>query len=82
MKKVYKFYAEWCGPCKTLTKTLETVTTNVVIEEVDIDENLVLPSQFNVRGVPTMVMLDEEGNLLKTLVGNKTKTELEKWLNE
>jgi thioredoxin 1 len=82
MKKVYKFYADWCGPCKTLSKTLETITTDVIIEEVNIDENQSLPAKFNIRGVPTMVMLNEEGNLVKTLVGVKPKVELEKWLSD
>ncbi len=38
MRKVLKFSASWCGPCKMLSKTIEGIETDVVIEEVDIDE--------------------------------------------
>ena len=80
MKKVLKFSATWCGPCKMLAKTLQTVATEVEIEEVDINVNEGLAQQYKIRGVPTLVMI-EDGVELKRVVGVKSKEELENWIN-
>lgn len=81
MKRVLKFSASWCGPCKALSKTLENVKTEVQIEEIDIDQNRELALQYMVRGVPTLVMLDGETEV-KRKVGLLSLNELNKWLNE
>ena len=57
MKKVLKFSASWCGPCKMLSKVLSTIETDVEIEEIDVDTNRELAIVYKVRGVPLMVML-------------------------
>jgi len=64
-----------------LAKTLEEVDTKLPIEVVDVDENTTIAADFGIRGVPTMIMLS--GNTeMKRLVGNKSKKELEEWLND
>lgn len=82
MKRVLKFYADWCGPCKMLSKVLEGIETDVIIENIDIDDekNAHACQHYNVRGVPMMVMLDENVEI-KRKVGMMGKEELEKWLN-
>lgn len=79
-KKVLKFSATWCSPCKMLSSTLKDVTTSVPVEEVDIDENMELAKQYGIRGVPTLVMLDE-GKEVKRVSGVLMKTQLEEWFN-
>lgn len=80
MKRILRFTASWCGPCKSLSKTLDEIETNISFEVIDIDVNPELAVEYGVRGVPTMVMLD--GNIeIKRIVGSKTKSELEQWLN-
>jgi len=80
MKKVFKFSASWCGPCKMLTKTLQNVQTSIEIEEVDVDQNAELAQQYRIRGVPTLIMVEDEVEL-KRIVGVKNKEELENWIN-
>jgi thioredoxin 1 len=80
MKKVLKFKAAWCSPCKTLSSVLEDIETSIPIEEIDIEENVGLTKQFKIRGVPTMVMVDGDTEL-KRFVGVKNKTELQNWIN-
>lgn len=80
MKKVLKFYADWCQPCKMLTKTLQDIKTDIPIEEINIDENVALTKQYNIRGIPAMVMLDGD-EVVKSMSGTRTQQELEKWLN-
>ncbi|WP_405251329.1 thioredoxin [Dokdonia sp. Asnod3-C12] len=54
------FYATWCGPCKTLEPILEQVKDElgdqVKIVKIDVDKNQPLAAQYNVRGVPTMIL--------------------------
>jgi thioredoxin 1 len=64
-----------------LSKTIEGIETDVVIEEVDIDEQSELAVEYGIRGVPTLVMLDENVEV-KRSVGNLTKQQLESWLND
>lgn len=81
MKKAIRFTASWCQPCKMLAKTLEDVTTETPIEVIDIDENSELAAKFGIRGVPTIVMLQDDVEI-KRLVGMKLQKELEDWLND
>ena len=79
--KIIRFTASWCGPCKSLAKTLESIETRIPIEVIDIDENGDLAVEYGIRGVPTLVMLDENNNVTKRMVGAKQKKELEEWIN-
>ncbi len=81
MKKVIRFTASWCQPCKVLAKTLEDVQTNLPIEVVDIDKDSDTAIEFGIRSVPTLVMV-EDGNVLKRVVGIKSSKELQEWINE
>jgi thioredoxin 1 len=81
MKKVVRFTASWCGPCKMLAKTLEEVNTNLPIEVVDIDIHPEIAAEFGIRSVPTLVIV-EDNIPSKRIVGNKTKQELEAFIND
>ncbi|MFZ4690503.1 MAG: thioredoxin [Polymorphobacter sp.] len=52
------FWAEWCGPCKTLTPLLERVTAEhaprVKLVKIDVDKNQTLASQFRIQSIPTV----------------------------
>lgn len=54
------FYAEWCGPCKLMAPILKEVKNNlgetVSIIKIDVDKNQTLASQYQVRGVPTLIL--------------------------
>lgn len=79
-KRVLKFSASWCQPCKMLTNTLKEIDTDVPVSEIDIDEHMDAAREFGIRGVPTLVML--EGNTeIKRKSGMMKKSELEAWLN-
>ena len=80
-KRILRFTAAWCQPCKTLAKNLESVNTNVPIEVVDIDVHTDTALDYGVRGVPTLVML-EGNNEIKRMTGNKSLKELEDWIND
>lgn len=80
MKKVYKFSATWCGPCKMLAKTLSNIESPLPIEEIDIDKNPELTQQFKVRGVPTLVIVEDDVEV-KRKVGVMSGPEFLEWVN-
>lgn len=54
------FYAEWCGPCKTMAPILDEVKSkvgeNAIIIKVDVDKNQNAANAFQVRSVPTLIL--------------------------
>jgi thioredoxin 1 len=54
------FFAEWCGPCKTMAPVLKNVKADlgnaVTIIKVDVDKNTQAASAYAVQGVPTFIL--------------------------
>lgn len=78
MKRILRFTASWCGPCKSLAMNLETASLGLPIEVVDIDTHSDIAQEYGIRSVPTLVMLDENTEV-KRLVGSKTVNQLQEW---
>ena len=79
------FWAEWCGPCKSLAPILDEVATamgeKANVLKVNVDENGELAGQYGIRGIPTMIFF-KDGEPVKTLVGMQSKEEILKSLEE
>ncbi len=80
MKRILRFTASWCQPCQMLAKNLESVQKNVMIEVVDVDVHPEVASDYGIRSVPTLVML-EENIEVKRFVGVKSLKDLEDWIS-
>ena len=78
MKRILRFTASWCQPCKTLAANLERAEVKLPIEVIDIDVNEDIANQYGIRSVPTLVMLDENIEV-KRNVGVKTPKLLKEW---
>lgn len=78
MKRVLRFTASWCGPCKALAQQLEEMQLDMPIEVVDIDASPNVAMDYGIRSVPTLVMLDENVEV-KRRTGLVAKDILEKW---
>jgi len=56
------FYAEWCGPCKALAPTLETIADehagSLEIVKVNIDDDPELASRYGIQSIPTLILFD------------------------
>jgi thioredoxin 1 len=79
------FWAEWCGPCRSLAPILDEVATEMdgkaKILKCNVDENGELAQQYGIRGIPTMIFF-KSGEAAKTLVGVQTKDEIKKQIEE
>jgi thioredoxin 1 len=79
------FWAEWCGPCKTLLPVIEEVagemSGKVKVVKINIEEAPEVPTKYSVRGVPTL-MLFKGGKVVDTRVGGMPKTQLTEWLSD
>ena len=79
MKKVLRFTAPWCQPCKTLAKMLTEINSPIPIEVVDIEEKPDLAAQYKIRSVPTMVITENDVELSR-LTGTQQKDKIQAWL--
>ena len=78
------FWAEWCMPCKRLMPIVEVVSEkfpNVKFTKVNVDENPNLASQFNIRTIPTLVLL-KNGTPVAVKNGGAPAVELSQWIVE
>ena len=79
MKRILRFTASWCGPCKSLAMNLELANLSLPIEVIDIDIHPEIAQEYGIRSVPTLVMLDEDIEI-RRLTGSKTIDQLRGWV--
>ena len=78
MRKIIRFTAEWCQPCKMLSKQLETMDLNLPIDVIDIDKDPEIAIEYGIRSVPTLVLM-EDNEVRSKIVGLKTPSEIKQW---
>jgi thioredoxin 1 len=73
------YWAEWCGPCKTIAPALEEIAGEYAgklkVVKLNIDDNPGTPPRFGIRGIPTL-MLFKAGEVEATKVGALSKSQL------
>ena len=78
------FWAEWCGPCKMISPSLEEIDNELggklTIAKMNVDENPQTPVKYGVRGIP-MLMLFKDGQVAGTKIGALPKQQLSQWVN-
>ncbi|MAF28771.1 MAG: co-chaperone YbbN [Croceicoccus sp.] len=83
---ILDFWAEWCGPCKALTPTLEKVAADyadkgVVLAKVNVDEEKFIAAQFQVRSIPTVYAMFQ-GQPVADLTSARSEGQLKQALDQ
>lgn len=77
--KLLKFYADWCGPCHVLSKVMQSWDQRVldIVENVDVDTKAgnLLCSKYGVRGVPSLILVREDGSEIQRYSSNYKNTQ-------
>ena len=77
------FWAEWCGPCKTIAPALaeigEEMGDRLTVAKVNVDDNPHTPAKYGVRGIPTL-MIFKDGQVAGTKIGALPKAQLAQWV--
>jgi len=76
MKKILYFSAPWCGPCRMLGPTMDSVANQVNFTKINVDEDTNSSVKYGIRNVPTLVLVDQSGKEINRLVGNVSKQQV------
>ena len=78
------FWAEWCGPCKSLSPIVDETSKDyegkIKFAKINVDENADTTKEFGIRGIPTLILF-KNGEKKETKVGLLTKSELISFLD-
>ena len=78
-RELLKFQADWCNPCKQLSSVMKDVDFGMIVTTVDIDQDTAMTTKYQIRGVPTLIIL-EDGREVKRMSGVKKLDDLKQWL--
>ena len=79
------FWAEWCGPCKMLTPTINEIADQysgrAIIGKLNVDDNPSIASDYGIRSIPSLLFF-KGGKVQNQIMGAVSKSDIEKALNE
>lgn len=78
------YWAEWCGPCKMMAPHFAEVAKNnphVVFAKIDTEANPRLSSAFNIRSIPTLVLMNKTTEVAR-ISGALRANQLQEWLDQ
>lgn len=76
------FWAEWCGPCKSIAPVLEAIANDrddVVIAKVNVDESQDLAVKYAIRSIPALLLF-KDGNVVGQKIGACSKSQIEEFI--
>ena len=73
------FWAEWCGPCRAIGPIIEELSKEydgkVVVVKLNIDENPVTPTNYEIKSIPTLLFF-KNGKVVDKLIGAVPKSNI------
>jgi thioredoxin 1 len=82
--KVMKFYADWCGPCKTLTPIFDEVSSeveNVDFQSINVDVDSETAARYGIKAIPTIVF-EKDDKVVQKKMGILSKKQIVEFINE
>ena len=77
--KFYKFYADWCGPCRILTTMLNKA--QIEYEPINVDNNEELVNKYNIKTIPVFMAIKDDGTEIDRFVGVKSADAIKQWID-
>ena len=78
------FWAEWCGPCRSLLPSIEALAKEkagkIKVVKINVDDNPEAPSKYGVRSIPALFIF-KNGKVVDQKAGALPKSDLEKWVD-
>jgi len=79
------FWAAWCGPCRMIAPTVEALASEYAgkakVAKMNVDENQMTPTQYNVRGIPTLLLF-KGGKVQEQIVGAAGRDTIENMIKK
>ena len=73
---ILDFYADWCQPCKILSKTLTDLDNeNVTIIKIDVEECLMISQKYMIKSIPTLIFI-KNNQIYDQIQGTTTKEKI------
>lgn len=88
MKRVIKWSADWCGPCKLMHPIFEKISEKLSSDElsfseIDVDDDTEdLSSKYGIRNIPAILVIDEDDKVLGRFVGAMSEESLEEKIKD
>jgi thioredoxin 1 len=81
--RILEFWAPWCSTCKVSQASIASLrlTGDLAVEEINIDDNPQLATQYSIRSVPTMIAINAEGEVIASHSGPQTVTQMMQFLS-
>jgi len=79
------FWAEWCGPCRMMTPTVDAIAAEyqgkIKVGKLNVDHNGGTAARYQVRGIPTLLLF-KDGKVVSQHVGALGKSELKTLIDQ
>ena len=77
-KGILYFSAPWCGPCKLMSPLIESMEKQgkIVVRKINVDYDATLPTKYNVKNVPTLILTDLNGTEISRKVGQMSEQQI------
>lgn len=80
--KLLKMYADWCGPCKALSMTLNGMDLKIPLEEINIETDTDTAIKYGVRSIPVLILAEDDGTEIRKIMGAQPKERIQEFLGE